>query len=624
MKFIRMLALLLALVPGSAFAANLGQARLGLIRGDVQIYTNDIREWAAASINMPLLEGDRIWAPEGARTEVQIQGGVYIRLGSATALDILAYQEDASQFYLSGGHAYINNRRGGIDQIQVDTPLASVRCYDNSLMMLDVAQSGATDVAILKGYAVIETEQGSYRVEAGSEFHLDSDLSAELSPLAPPDGWEEWNRERDRQLAERNRSYRYIPEELDDYAADLDDYGRWVYVTNYGYCWTPRQVAPDWAPYRVGRWVWSGGNYVWVSYEPWGWCPYHYGRWAFVGNVGWCWVPPATGEVYWGPGYVGWVSTPTYVGWVPLAPGEIYYGRGYYGPASVNITNVTINRTEINNYRNVPVRNSVTVVSRTTFVTGRKEPVRSDGNLFRAANAGFGPPAIRPTRATAMPVMRNIPPDRRPPERIRRMSVEKIRQERGLVREERGSAFQARRPGVTMPVRKLNEPQPAIRDQHPALPEATPQRQVPIAPREERQPPTRGPAEIRERPVPPERKVAPENKAPAAPRQQVPAMRNESPRLTPSPERGGPREPRWQEPLPPARTGVQGSAPTQPASRPNLQRGALPAAVPSAAPVTRPGTPRRQRPAAAPEKKGEERREAPVKPLLQGGERPAQ
>ena len=145
-------------------------------------------------------------------------------------------------------------------------------------------------------------------------------------------------------------------------------------MREYGRVWTPRVVVSvGWAPYRVGRWIWRGGDYVWVSYEPWGWAPYHYGRWAFVASVGWCWVPPVRGAVYWGPGFVGWVQTPTYVSWVPLAPGEIYYGHGYYGPHSVNITNVNITNIQVTKvvYKNIHVHNAVTVIHHDTFVTGK-------------------------------------------------------------------------------------------------------------------------------------------------------------------------------------------------------------------------------------------------------------
>ena len=193
---------------------------------------------------------------------------------------------------------------------QVDTPQSSVECSDNSLVMIDVAEDGATEVTVLTGEASAETSNGKAFVVAGTTLHLRSDLSAEVSPLAPPDEWEDWNRERDRQIAAGNRSLRYIPDELEDYAYQLDDYGKWVYVTDYGYCWRPLTVSVDWSPYSTGRWCWVRGQYVWISYEPWGWVPHHYGRWAYVANFGWCWVPPHRGATYWAPGYVGWVDTP--------------------------------------------------------------------------------------------------------------------------------------------------------------------------------------------------------------------------------------------------------------------------------------------------------------------------
>lgn len=568
---LRIIILCLMFLPTAAFAAEIGLARISLIKGDVQIYTDDTREWVAASINMPLREGDRIWVPEGARTEVHIQGGVYIRIGSASSFDILALQEESYQFYLNGGHAYINNRKGGIDHIQVDTPQTSVGCYDNSLVMIDVAQSGATDISALKGYAAAETRNGKTRVGPGNTLHIGADMTAELSPLAPPDQWENWNRERDRKLAAGNRSLRYIPENLDDYAYELDDYGRWVYVTDYGYCWTPLRVSVGWSPYRLGRWCWIGGDYVWISYEPWGWVPHHYGRWTFVVNFGWCWVPPPVGEVFWAPGYVGWVHTPAYVAWVPLAPGEIYYGRGNYGPRSVNITNVTINRTVVQNFRNVNVRNAVTVVNRDAFITGRKEPVRVKGNPFRAANVDVGLPVIKPTKAAAMPVVRNIPPGRRPPERVRRVSVDEIRRERKLVPEEKGSVFRPERPGTSMPVRKSSEPQAKIREEHPALPPAKPSRREPPVTRGERKPTSIAPEVTQRRPVP-----QPAASAPPAQRPQsvIPGRPTPQPHagtlkgMPPRQERPV-REPRWQEPVPAGGPGMQrrGGPPAAPVMR---------------------------------------------------------
>lgn len=83
MKKIIPLMLLLAalfLVPSYSYPSSLGAVHLSLIDGDVQIYTEDTSEWIAADINMPLKDGDRIWVPEGGRTELQLSDSSSLRL----------------------------------------------------------------------------------------------------------------------------------------------------------------------------------------------------------------------------------------------------------------------------------------------------------------------------------------------------------------------------------------------------------------------------------------------------------------------------------------------------------------------------------------------------------------
>ena len=333
-------AALLMLVPAPAFSedsADMGRVRLSLINGDVQVLIKDSTDWTDAAINVPLGEGDRLWVPAEGRAEVQIRGGVYVRAGDNTSLDILTMGDNAAQFYLDRGHLYINNLRGGVRTVQIDTPFSSIRSDDNSIMMLDVSEDNVIEVSVLKGSASAENRTGATRVTAGNTLTIRGDTNAELAPIGEPDEWERWNRERDSRVAAWGESARYLPEELHEYASDFDDNGRWNYTPDYGYVWSPIVTDAAWAPYTYGSWVWIRGSYVWVDYNPWGWAPCHYGRWTFIPSFGWSWIPPPFGAAYWGPGYVGWVFTPTYVAWVPLAPGEMYYGYGNYGPQSVNL-----------------------------------------------------------------------------------------------------------------------------------------------------------------------------------------------------------------------------------------------------------------------------------------------
>jgi len=96
----------------------------------------------------------------------------------------------------------------------------------------------------------------------------------------------------------------------------LDPYGQWVQVGDYGYCWHPNNVGPDWRPYADGYWAYTDDGWTWVSYEDFGWITYHYGRWLHVQDFGWCWAP----DYQWAPAWVSWRCGDQYVGWAPLPP----------------------------------------------------------------------------------------------------------------------------------------------------------------------------------------------------------------------------------------------------------------------------------------------------------------
>jgi hypothetical protein len=498
------------LLPAPLFADDLGLVRLSFIDGDVQALVKDTTDWTDAAVNLPLNEGDRLWVSDGGKAELQIEGGVYVRGSGNTAVDILTINRDSGQFYLDQGHIYINNRRGGIKTVQVDTPLSSLRSYDNSIMMVDVSETdGTTEVSVLKGYIYAESRAGATRVSAGNTLTLHSENNAETAPIGSPDEWERWNSDRDRQLTAWGESSRYLPDELHEYSSDFDQNGQWDYASNYGYVWAPTAVPVGWAPYSYGSWIWIRGSYVWIDYNRWGWAPGHYGRWVFIASRGWCWVPPSVGSVYWGPGYVGWIVTPSYVAWVPLAPGEVYYGYGYYGPGSVNIINVNVNTVVNHTYINAPHSNSVTMVQRNTFGTGRHERMNIKDNPFldtkrpRERNTSIVPPASRPQRPIVLvphedrvemkhPVperervrtetpetrhtmpaaptvvrperperppsaMQRTPEQRLPPERVRRTNPEEMKQERRLVKERGSSVFRPQQP-ENLTVRKSHEP----------------------------------------------------------------------------------------------------------------------------------------------------------------------
>ena len=112
----------------------------------------------------------------------------------------------------------------------------------------------------------------------------------------------------------KSQAATYYADDL--YYDQLDPYGDWYFVADYGWCWSPGYVSAGWRPYTVGYWVYSDWGWVWVSEDPWGSWPYHYGRWSLDASYGWIWVPGDT----WGPAWVSWRYGGGYVGWAPLPP----------------------------------------------------------------------------------------------------------------------------------------------------------------------------------------------------------------------------------------------------------------------------------------------------------------
>src|SRR5512141_2229284 len=506
-------------------AGPLGAIRVNLVQGDVQVKIADTGEWVPASVNMPLVEGDELWVPDGSRAALQSTLGDYVRLDEGTALQILRMDLDSYQFYLTEGRVYVLNRAPRRSVLQFDTPDASIRAFGDARIRID-SRGGETDVSVFRGSVQTENGDGTTTVRAGNMLAVGADGYAELSPVPPPDEWQSWNAQRDRIVLARGRSYGYLPAELRAYSSDFDDGGRWVNVPEHGYCWTPTVVLiADWAPYRHGRWVWRSGDYVWVGFEPWGWAPYHYGRWAFAANIGWLWVPPVRGDVYWAPGYVGWVRTGDHVAWVPLAPRETYYGYGNYGRYSTNITNVNVNQVRVTNvYRNVSVTNSITVVKQPTFRTRRPSSV--DRNVVQTVREDFtqrrnvvvGRPPIKPVEASYVPVIRSIPEAKRPPAAVRTIDAKVLRQSRPLVTEPGRSAFRPQEKPAPLEVRKVEKPRSfseKIRERQQVAPK---ERQGPAATQgsppggavEQRGKPREAEPKAKPVPQPPPEKVTPE------------------------------------------------------------------------------------------------------------------
>ena len=442
-----------------------------MMQGDTSFNSEDTDEWAALSVNFSLRDGDRLWAGNDSKIEVQFMGGHMAWINYQTELDINKMESDkgrAFQVAIASGEASFATRRMGPDDVfQVDTPNASVRAYDKARFRITVLEDGTTQVGVSSGRVELETQDGISDVSKGDMAEITQDGQVYTSALPARDDWDNWVDSRWDRYRKPSGSARYLPPDMAGYGYEFDEGGRWVAYPEYGEVWVPA-VDPAWSPYSNGRWVWVAGDYVWLPYDQW-YAPFHYGRWSWAVSVGWFWLPPAVSVGgWWSPGYVGWSWGGDAVSWVPLAPREIYYGYGYYGPGSVNV-NVTRITVVKNVYVNSRVNNGVVVVNRNGFLRGDtkrmriaqgQDPFRHPGAMGQRVMPR--PPArdIKPIKETRLP---------RPgvkPKALPQRQMEKVLpmvKQRAIVRTQGRSAFAPGKTPPKMPLKELGRKVPFAR-----------------------------------------------------------------------------------------------------------------------------------------------------------------
>jgi len=379
-------------------------ARLGFARGSVSFNPAGTDDWVSAIVNRPVTTGDKLWNDSDGRSELSI-GTAVIRLGSTTGFSFLNLTDNTTQIRVTEGTLNIRVRNLGDDEtFEVDTPNLAFTVLRPGNYKIVVNEAGDTTTVVVRdgqgevtgggsAYTIHPNEIGAF---VGTD-ELDADVESWESN---DDDFDDWCADRDSRI-DHSISSRYVSTDAIGYE-DLDEYGGWRPVPEYGTIWFPHVTVVGWAPYHYGHWAYiAPWGYTWVDDAPWGFAPFHYGRWVTVGGV-WGWVPCAprpvavVGVAYvrpvYAPALVAWVGGPHFgigigvggggfaagvnVGWFPLGPREVFVpsypvSRTYVN--NVNISNTTVNTTVVNNYYNT------TVINRTTNVTVNNQHYMNQG-----------------------------------------------------------------------------------------------------------------------------------------------------------------------------------------------------------------------------------------------------
>jgi hypothetical protein len=409
-------------------------ASLRFMDGSVSVQPQGTGDWVSGEINRPLTDADNIWADKNSRAELSVGSGI-IRIGSESSLTLTNVAENMVQLQLHQGALNLHVRRlFDNEKYEVDTPNQAFTVLKPGDYRFDVDPDGDKTVVTVWGGEGESTGDGpAVRIRADEQvrFTNGTSMTADVHQAPAPDSFDEWASNRD-QRRDRSESSRYVSPDVVG-SDDLDEYGTWRNTPDYGEVWAP-SVAPGWAPYTAGHWIWQDPwGWTWVDYEPWGFAPFHYGRWVYAGGF-WGWAPgPIYVRPYYAPALVAWFGGGFGVGfgfgggfgWCPLGFGEPFipwYGvsRGYFNRVNITNTHITnITNVYNRNFQNgrVNVRNSYqahyanmhapggfTAVSRNTLVNSlsvSRNNIRVSPNALSRMSAVHSP-GVAPTRASML------------------------------------------------------------------------------------------------------------------------------------------------------------------------------------------------------------------------------
>jgi hypothetical protein len=352
-------------------------ARLGYMQGSVSFQPAGETDWVGAVPNRPMSTGDQLWTDVDGRAEVQL-GSAVIRLAPNTGFSFLNLDDNTVQIQLSSGAINVSVRKlWDEDDFEIDTPNQAFTALQPGHYRVEASEDGSyTVISVRSGEGEATGGGQAFTLQAGQRgtFSGTDSLYADVEQIYGPDEFDNWSDFRDHRY-ESSHSMQYLAPDVVGYE-DLDDFGDWRDDGSYGHVWFPNRVAIGWAPYHEGHWDWiSPWGWTWVDDSPWGYAPFHYGRWVSVGGR-WGWIagPVAVRAVYapalvvfigGGPGGFG-----GNVGWFPLGPREVFVPSYHVSQAyvtRVNISNTTVNVTQVTNVYNTTIINNTTNITNITY-----------------------------------------------------------------------------------------------------------------------------------------------------------------------------------------------------------------------------------------------------------------
>ncbi len=392
--------------------------RVSLVAGSTDLLAEPRTDWAAATLNTPVVTGTALRTATQSRAEARI-GSTSLQLNGNTQLRVQALDDQSIVLVLESGNIALNLRElaaGERVEVRADEAVFTVAAPGSyHFGLAPMLHRFEVRAFVGAGSFASPTAAAALPLTTGQQAQVDPRT---LAVIAQGDAqrtrFDEWAAQR-AQRSERAAAGGYVSPEMTG-AEELDANGRWRVEPRVGAVWYPSAVDADWAPYRAGRWAWvAPWGWTWIDDAPWGFAPFHYGRWLFLAGR-WGWVPGSyVARPAFAPALVGFydgagVGAAPWVGWFPLAPGEVYR-PGFAASARfaqrVNVGIAVAPAVAAGSYRYAQTSFAATAMSRESF--GSAAPAASAARVpltpaqlsGASVLAAHGAPAPAPVLAPA-------------------------------------------------------------------------------------------------------------------------------------------------------------------------------------------------------------------------------
>src|SRR6202790_3905119 len=113
--------------PQQAQPGDPGAARISFLHGDVSTQHSGSTDWAAATVNTPVVSGDHISTGQNARAEIQLDHANILRLSDQSTANVVSLSRTQMQIQIGQGLANYEVFKNNEANVEIDTPNVAIR-----------------------------------------------------------------------------------------------------------------------------------------------------------------------------------------------------------------------------------------------------------------------------------------------------------------------------------------------------------------------------------------------------------------------------------------------------------------------------------------------------------------